>query len=154
LHQSLAALLLAVCPSWLRDHQALPGSGRKIVATHNQKISARGAFADQRKHHPTDIELQLRNFARGVLECSAPADKFMKAPVVRLRAAVLVGRLPAPDWSAQRQRRGPEIFSRDFRLVPVPAQRASAYSPASPARPSSLISAERVDIAFLCQRRR
>jgi hypothetical protein len=77
LHQSLAALLLAVCPSWLRDHQALPGSGRKIVATHNQKISARGAFADQRKHHPTDIELQLRNFARGVLECSAPADKFM-----------------------------------------------------------------------------
>jgi hypothetical protein len=55
LHQSLAALLLAVCPSWLRDHQALPGSGRKIVATHNQKISARGAFADQRKHHPTDM---------------------------------------------------------------------------------------------------
>jgi hypothetical protein len=77
LDQSLAAALFVSLPSWLRDHPSLPGSGRKIAATHNQKISARGAFADQRKHHPTDIELQLRNFARGVLECSAPADKSM-----------------------------------------------------------------------------
>jgi hypothetical protein len=42
--------------------------------------------------------------------------KSMEAPVVRLRAAVLVGRLPAPDWSAQRQRRRPEFFLETFDL--------------------------------------
>ena len=37
--------------------------------------------------------------------------KSMEAPVV-----VLVGRLPAPDWSAQRQRRRSEFFLETFDL--------------------------------------